>query len=317
MFMRPALLWFISVVLFGTQLSAQDLREGYLPGASGLRLFYRVVGVGTPIIVIHGGPGADMGVLRDLEPLAANHRLIFYDQRGGGRSDLPEDTSLLDAKYFVEDLEAVRQFFKLEKVSLLAHSFGPVLAARYAEVYPQRIQRLIFMGAIGPRRSDATAFSQEVARRLPAPSLDRMKILVPLFQAGDNVDRVAICREYEGLAKTALPSGISPGLSMCDAPPAAVDYSLRYTTRLTFQSFGDWDYTKSLLVLNAPLLVIYGDQDPSPLSAQGAWTKAVGDGRLLIIGGAGHNPHSDRPQEVFKVISTFMEGKWPLEATRP
>ena len=57
--------------------SAQDPREGYLPGAGGLKLFYRVIGSGKPLIVVHGGPGGSMSLLRDLEPLADHHRLIF------------------------------------------------------------------------------------------------------------------------------------------------------------------------------------------------------------------------------------------------
>ena len=296
-------------------LSAQETREGYLPGAGGLNLYYRVVGTGNPVIVIHGGPGADMSVLRDLTPLAARHQLIFYDQRGGGRSDLPADTSLLDAKYFVEDLEAVRQFFKLNRVTLLAHSFGPVLAARYVETHPQRIERLIFMGAIGPRRADATAFSMEVSRRMPSESLERMKVVVSLLRREGDVDRVALCREYEALARTSLPAGVAAPLSMCNVSKEAVGYSLKYTGRITSESFGSWDFTKSLAAVKAPLLVVYGDQDPSPVSSQQAWANAVPEGRLLIIPGAGHNPHTDRPQQVFDAVNTFLAGRWPLGTT--
>src|SRR5215203_1947887 len=107
---------------------APAVREGMLDGAGGVRLFYRVVGRGgDTLVVVHGGPGGDMENLApDLAPLADRHVLIFYDQRGGGRSALPADTSLLDARWFVEDLEAVRRHFALDRMTIVAHSFGPV-----------------------------------------------------------------------------------------------------------------------------------------------------------------------------------------------
>lgn len=70
--------------------------QGYLTGAGGAQIFYQVVGSGDDtVVVVHGGPGAGINDSRpDLEPLAKSHVVIFYDQRGGGRSELP-DTTLL------------------------------------------------------------------------------------------------------------------------------------------------------------------------------------------------------------------------------
>jgi proline iminopeptidase len=71
--------------------SATTPREGYLAGSGGVRIFYRVVGNGPDTIVaIHGGPGGEMNnIAPDLDPLGTRHVIIYYDQRGGGRSDLP------------------------------------------------------------------------------------------------------------------------------------------------------------------------------------------------------------------------------------
>lgn len=84
---------------------AMPPREGYLAGSGGVQIFYRVVGNGPDTIVaIHGGPGGDMNnIAPDLGRLGTWHIVIYYDQRGGGRSELPADTTLLEARYFVED----------------------------------------------------------------------------------------------------------------------------------------------------------------------------------------------------------------------
>jgi proline iminopeptidase len=123
--MKTLGIMFIGAAALGSALPAPEAREGYLPGAGGVKLFYRILGSGSPVVVVHGGPGGAMSdLLPDLQPLSAAHRLIGYDQRGGGRSGLPEDTTLLDAKYSVEDLESVRRFFGMRRITLIAHSSG-------------------------------------------------------------------------------------------------------------------------------------------------------------------------------------------------
>ena len=107
------------------------MNEGSIDAGGGVRLFYRGVGDGADtIVVLHGGPGFTMDyIAADLEPLAGRHTLIFYDQRGTGGSTLVSDSAGLDAQRFVEDVEAVRLHFALERLVLLGHSWGTGLAA--------------------------------------------------------------------------------------------------------------------------------------------------------------------------------------------
>jgi proline iminopeptidase len=81
---------------------------------------------------------------KDLTPLAATHTLLFYDQRGAGRSSLVTDSAALDGQRFAEDLESVRKHFGLARVTLLGHSWGAGVAALYSSRYPDRIARLPF-----------------------------------------------------------------------------------------------------------------------------------------------------------------------------
>src|SRR6188474_237828 len=112
--------------------------EGYIEAGAGVRLFYRLLGSGPDtLVMIHGGPGFTMDYfLDDLSPLAARHTLLFYDQRGTGRSTLVSDSVSLDAQRFVEDLEAIRKHFNIERLSLLGHSWGSAITALYSIRYP-------------------------------------------------------------------------------------------------------------------------------------------------------------------------------------
>src|SRR5687767_9821477 len=102
------------------------VNEGHLDAGNGVRIAYRIVGTGRDtLIVIHGGPGLTMDYLAaDFEPLARRHALVFYDQRGTGRSTLVTDSTALTGARFAEDLEALRRHLRLERVNLLGHSWG-------------------------------------------------------------------------------------------------------------------------------------------------------------------------------------------------
>lgn len=292
--------------------------EGYLVGAEDARIHYRVLGSGSDtVVVLHGGPGAGIhSVLPVLEPLAERVTLLFYDQRGGGRSELPADTSLLHARYHVADLEAVRRHFGLERLKLLTHSFGAILAARYAQRHPERVERMVFHGATGPERSEAA----RLARASP-PSPDtalsnrRRRLLSSLLQ-GTSDDPVETCQDFEALGlrlAEARGEQVTWTGTSCAAPPEAVRYYFRYTAQLAPRTFGDWDFTSGLEDVSAPLLVVHGERDTVGLPANRAWATALPNGRLLVVPGA-RTPFSDRPEASFRAVAAFMEGEWPPDA---
>ena len=136
------------------------VREGYLMGADNVRLFYRAVGTSADmIVVLHGGPGLHMNyLLPDILPLAIDNTLLFYDQRGAGQSEVIADAHLLAAQHNVLDLEAVRQHFELERLTVLGHSWGAGLATLYALDHPDHVARMILVDRISPR---ATPYMQQ------------------------------------------------------------------------------------------------------------------------------------------------------------
>ena len=98
--------------------------DGYFVLHDGARLYYRTLGEGgDTVLVLHGGPGANLhGLFEDFRPLAVNRTLIFYDQRGGGRSGPIPDVNVLTASLHVSDLDEVRQQLALDKLVLVGHS---------------------------------------------------------------------------------------------------------------------------------------------------------------------------------------------------
>jgi proline iminopeptidase len=119
------------------------------------KLYSREIGQGTAIIVLHGGPDFDHSyLLPELDRLSDSYRLIYYDQRGRGRSAdgvKPEDVTLASD---IADIEKVRQYYHLDSVVLLGHSWGTVLALEYALRYPGRASHLILMNPAPASEAD-------------------------------------------------------------------------------------------------------------------------------------------------------------------
>ncbi len=295
-------------------------REGFVASADGVRLYYRVAGSGRDtIVVINGGPGVGHEVLApDVAPLEARHTVVYYDQRGGGRSGLP-DTTMLGMDRFVEDLDAVRRHLGMERMSLLAHSFGPLIAAAYARTHPERVERMVFFGGLGPRREDAMDFARARAAQRDSAQELRWREIARRFRTGTPAEAVDACRENTALMNELVAAEGWPvrrGTS-CDAPAEAVVYGYRYTSQLLPRSLGAYDFTRDLAGLRAPLLVITGDRDETPVPAHRAWAAAVPNGRLLLIPGGGHYPHIERPDVFYPAVDAFMGGGWPAGAVDP
>src|SRR5256886_7553011 len=131
-----------------------------------VRIYTRRVGDGPhPVVVLHGGPGAHHDyLLPQYDRLARGRTLLYYDQRGGGRSPVPRDTPV-GWREHVADLEALRDHWGLDRLALLGYSWGGLLALLYALAHPARIDPLALVSAAPP----TAALRQGFENRLAAP----------------------------------------------------------------------------------------------------------------------------------------------------
>ena len=113
------------------------------------KIWYKKVGTGTgtPVILLHGGPGFNSFYLKPLEAIGSDRPVIRYDQLGGGKSDKIADTTLFNIAHFVRELDSLRAALGYDKVQLVGHSWGVILAYEYYRAHPEHVTSLVLASA--------------------------------------------------------------------------------------------------------------------------------------------------------------------------
>ena len=301
-------------------------RDGHVVAGDGTKLFYKVEGSGPQVlVVVHGGPGFSLESVRaDFGPLAKGRTVIYYDQRGNGRSDLIDDEARLAVKHHIADLEAVRRHFKLKRLTLLGNSWGGFLISAYAAAHPDRIERLILDASAAPDLKQLNEMSAELDRRIEerlSPSELRRLADVAQPQSWMTAkDPLAACRIFAlGILRayvfdpTRLPSYRA---NLCDGPLEAICCWL-VVNKAIVRSLGAFDLRPAVQKVTAPVLVIHGVADVIPLQAAVDWARSYPNARLLLVQRAGHLIHLEQPEAFFTAVEQFIAGDWPLAAKQP
>jgi pimeloyl-ACP methyl ester carboxylesterase len=267
-------------------------------------LFARVDGnieSNNVLIAIHGGPGMTHDYMLNLEKLAGpDLAVVTYDQRGIGRSaSPPADPTSYTLEKYAEDLEAVRQSFGVDSVHLFGHSWGGIVALRYATLYPERVRSIVLMGSGPPTREGTLLCQQALVQRIIA--LAQQGIIVEHPEPGSR----AAERGY-------LPAYFSDPdfwFSADDLGSAPIiNQRTAQVNDLTWQANASYDLTAALSKLNQPVLNLWGEDDPVRTIASPAIAAALPNAALetVVLPHCGHFWH-ECPEEFFEQVRAFLE----------
>jgi proline iminopeptidase len=278
------------------------------------QLYAREIGHGTAIIILHGGPDFDHSyLLPDMDRLSDSFRLIYYDQRGRGRSAdgvQPDDVTL---ESDIADLEKVRQYFHLDSVVLLGHSWGTVLALEYALRYPERVSRMILMNPAPASTDDYKQLRKEWLEKR-AGDMDRRKAIAdsPAYKDGDPNAVTAYYRihfkpalvrpeDYEKIIERLRASFTKEGILKA----RAIESRLMNDT----WSLPAYNLLPKLKSLNIPTLVISGDHEFIPAETAEHITQAIPNARLVTLKDCGHFSYLECPRAVHQQIDAFFRSR--------
>jgi len=287
------------------------MTNGFI-NSNGLKLYYEIEGEGHAVVLLSGGPGLSHEYLQPLRALASDAQLVFFDQRGTGRSD---KANLQDytVEANVEDIEQLRRELQLDSCILFGHSWGGMLAQAYALKYPAHVSKLIL----------ADTFSSVTELNL---SLMRMRNAVP--EATRTIyDRY----EQEGLYKDRdrYPDEYQAGLEIAyepvfiSVPPP--EYLQDVFSKLTYDVYRvmwgeesefkvtgtltQFDVTHRLPEIRVPTLVIVSTSDIPTVAMAQQTAQLIPDARLEVFEHSRHFPFIEEPDKFFNVIRQFIQDK--------
>lgn len=271
----------------------------------GVRLFERRVGAGPATVVLHGGPGAHHDyLLPGFDRLATGRTLIYYDQRGGGRSPVDRDVPVGWPEQ-VADLEALRVLWGMERLSIAGYSWGGLLALLYAITHPERTASLALVSPAPVWRGARDEYERRLAARNAAPAIveERKRL-----QTGG-------LRELDVDAYRHRMFELSVAGYFHDPARARDLTPFRLTGRTqqgVWDSLGDFDFRDRVAGLTVDALVVHGEDDPIPIETAEETARLL-RAPIVRIPECGHVPYVEAPDRFVAALDPFLpkgEGEW-------
>jgi proline iminopeptidase len=271
-------------------------------------LFVEVVGQGHPLLLMHGGPGADHWTMLPFRRCADQFTLVFYDHRCNGRSQ-GAPVSSMTFENLTADADALRQKLGFKRWAVLGHSFGGQVALEYALRYPGSLSHLLLLDTGGDSRWSQQNAADLLAKRGYSPK--KVELVRRWFNGQFAPREMLPILMRIGSAYSYHPSlwltarDLARGEWRPKMRPEALIFAGRYLLK-------GWTVMDRLGEITAPTLVMAGRGDfVFPPEHQLELAAAIPRARLQIIERAGHNPHSEQPAEVMAAIRGFISADAP------
>lgn len=272
----------------------------------GGRVWYEIVGdgPGTPLLVLHGGPGVPHDYLKPLGALGKDRPVVFYDQLGCGHSDQPHDSTLWTLPRFVQELAAVRRELHLDQVDLLGHSWGTVLAFEYLRTQPQGVRALVLSGpalSIPMWEHDADSL-----RRLLPDSTQRKITRHEQDGSFDSPEYQSAMNDFYRLHLAQKPWSADLDSSMNRIAIPVYGYMEGPSEFTITGTLKGYDATSHLHEIAVPTLVTAGQDDEAVPGTAKYFASLIPGAELVVIEASGHIVTNDNPDRYNQVVRVFL-----------
>jgi proline iminopeptidase len=301
----------------GQAAGVYEMHEGFVD-THGVMIYYKSIGRGSPLLILHGGPGASHDYfLPYLLPLARQNRLVFIDERGSGKSEKLEDASAYTVENMVEDAEAIRQALQLGSIALLGHSCGGVLAQAYAVKYSANLTHLVLCSTFHSTSRMNEVFRRMIANMTPdlRQRIEKME-KAGLFGHGKEYEKRRYTSDYmiaawgEGYFPYLYQNRPDPNYDPVANGNMAWDVYLEmwgaqgeYVIEGNLKSV---EYSDRLSSIKVPTLITVGDHDECAPSLSEEMNQAIAGSKLVVLPRSGHMTFVDQPNLFNRVVGEFL-----------
>lgn len=287
--------------------SANTSSEG-LKEINNTQLYYKTIGKGEPLFFLHGRSGSDRYFLPYLEPLAADNLLFFYDQRGTGSSSEQLDLKAISIDQFVEDLEALRVASGLEKISLIGHSRGAIIALSYALKYQAHLNKLVLIDPVpitGKFLLEQNQTLQQRFQHLAPKEQQTFRMVCSRPDAELDSEARLGCRKLNATLNFYDPAKAETMDAIIEKNTARNADTIESLLATSLKRKQD-DIDAGLKTITIPTLILHGDFDPIPVASSTYLQQHISQSQLVLIKQSGHFPFVEQPDQVLTAIRAFL-----------
>ncbi len=281
-------------------------REGLLEVPGG-RVWLRITGTGsgTPLVLLHGGPGFTSHYLNPLAALGDERPVIFYDQLGSGRSTRTTDSTRWTVAHFVAELDSLRRALGLREFHLLGHSWGTMLATQFVLAHPDAGVRSLILASPALSTARWLADADSLLATLP----DSVQEVIATHEAAGTYD----APEYQDAVMAFYGQYLwrqEPGpdidSSFAGFNAALYGYMWGPSEFTATGTLRDFDVTDSLRLIAVPTLFTTGEFDEAVPSSVRWYAGMMPRAEVIIIPAAAHLTMQDEPEENVRVVREFL-----------
>ncbi|MFQ5703274.1 MAG: alpha/beta fold hydrolase [Gemmatimonadales bacterium] len=265
---------------------------------NGNDLFTRAVGQGPNVVVLHGGPGAHHDyLLPQFDGLAGGRRMLYYDQRGGGKSSIRRKAPV-GWQDHVCDLDALIDHWTLSPVTLLGYSWGGLLAILYGITHPDKVGRLALVSPAPITAAGRQEFERRFRSRAAGPRIKTLRKQLALSGLRE--------RDVTAYRQRAFELSVAPYFANPDRARELTPFRVNGRIQeAVWRTLGEYDLRDAVGRLVVPALVIHGRQDVIPLSSS-ELTASLLQARLEICEDSGHVPYIEAYDQFIRALDRFL-----------
>lgn len=292
---------FVFLSLFGHTFAQTD---GFAKNEDSSQTYYKIFGKGAPILIINGGPGMNSNGFEPMAKiLAEKYQTIIYDQRGTGKSALKElNNKTVSMKLMADDIESLRKHLKIQKWTILGHSFGGMLASYYATIYPNSIDKLVLSSSGGV---DLSLLKGEnlIEAGLSKTEKDSLNYWNDKIEKGDTTYTVRI-----GRGRAMAPAYVYDRKFV----PIIAERLTQGNSAINSLLWGDmqktnFDCKNKFSNFKNPVLIIQGKQDIISSAIGEISLKAFPNSKMVLLDNCKHYGWLDAKEKYFDTIEAFLK----------